>query len=349
MRDFYSLLALCALPLISRGKPAFRGNLQPLSLTNANGDQPSVSYLKYQHYIEKNEELLQKIETLSTLPDGMRFLQWDWKAANEELGDMKQWYLLDDNDLRLRESQQKATEYRLGLLLILGKIDDPDEIDTTETPQVLALMKKRAKEAGKLQLIPKHMLLDQGNALRIAAAKDPDSLSVQALKDVLQEKMEEYDGLKEAFGDLFTDPELGDTDPKTNEFRNQLESIYHLQGGKAGLAIQKQKEQLRKIWEAGMSTKDQVAYFAKLVRVEQRLEPESSKLLAMQQELEEMLQPYQDLQAAFVDLIELASPSPVAAMSGEAPRRRMRNWCKKLKNRLSHHLPRASTVASIHI
>ena len=73
-------------------KPAFRSTLQRFSMAskpNAGDEAPqeeAVNYLKYQDYIEKNEELFQKVKShhdMYEIPEGVGFLMWDWEVANE--------------------------------------------------------------------------------------------------------------------------------------------------------------------------------------------------------------------------------------------------------------------------
>ena len=228
---------------------------------------------------------------------------------------MDQWYLLGNGDPRLMECQHKATEYRLGLLLALATFEESADLEEMNDPALIALMKKRLEGLWKLELSERDNLIDRGNELRVQAEMYPKRQMIQDAKDFLQEQMKKHEGLEEAFADLFFIPELEDTNPETKDFRKQLEGSYQLEMSiedernyvekcrHVKKVIQEQEEKLKSIWEAGLSTKDQVAYFAKLVRVEQQMNPESSKLPELKAQLQEMLQPYGDLQAAFADLI----------------------------------------------
>lgn len=321
LRDFYGLLTLCALPFISRGfttPPAFRRTDHVLAMTKGSGEPAAGNVLKYKEYIGKNEELFQKIDIndLYELGDGpVGYSMVDWETANEKLGDLD---LLQDNDSRLIDCQRLAEDYRLALLLALQTSDEALELDTFEDSELAVLMKKRAEKSWKLQLSEEDVLIDEGNFLRAEAEKNPGSALVQFAKDALQDKMKKYEGLEQAFSDLFVVSELKDTDPATKELREKLESIYQLQMSAEDehnyvqkylhvkemiQEINNQKATLEKIWQTGLSTKEQMAYFAKLVRVEQRMNPESSKLADLKAQLQEMLRPYGDLQAAFSDLI----------------------------------------------
>ena len=324
MRDFYGLLMLCSLPLISRGftgslpsKPAFRSTLQRLSMAADESPQEEpVDYLKYQDYIEKNEELFQKIKTHYDVPENdIESLLWDWEVANDQLGEMEQRHLLKNDDPRLLKCQQKATEYRLGLLLALATFEDSADLQEMNDPAVIDLMKKRIEGAWKLELSERDTLIDLGIGLRVQAEMDPNTPFLQLAKDHLQARMKKHEGLEEEFADLFAIPGLEDTNPETKQLRKDLEGIYKLEMSDKDeqnyvekcrhvkKVIQEQEEKLKTIWEAGLSTKDQVAYFAKLVRVEQRMNPESSELPELKAQLQEMLRPYGDLQAAFSDLL----------------------------------------------